>query len=145
MVEQFGRKLKGKCSVQKWNRVIRAMIDQIYTSNTFSMVTRDCLRAWLNFISFKLVKPRTRKLGQKSSWSNSIPEHSIDWINIIDKFWDQLYVNQALKRKKWWWNEGERLWGLKSGLKAKTGLGCIIGIQKGLKCRKRVARTCLKI
>jgi hypothetical protein len=47
-----------------------------------------------------------------------------------------------LKYKKWWRNEGERLWGLKSSLKAKTGLGCIIGIQQGLKCRKGMEIMC---
>jgi hypothetical protein len=43
------------------------------------------LRAWLNFKSFKLVRPRTRKSGPKVSWSNSIPEYYIDWINIVDQ------------------------------------------------------------
>jgi hypothetical protein len=50
-----------------------------------------------------------------------------------------------LKHKKWLRNGGERLWGLKSSLKAKTDLGCIIRIRQGLKCRKEVARTCLKL
>jgi hypothetical protein len=70
--------MKEKFLIQKLNRAIRVIIDQIDISNTFSMVTRDCLRVWLNFKSFKLVRPRTRKSGQKSSWSNSIPEHYID-------------------------------------------------------------------
>jgi hypothetical protein len=82
MVEWFGRNLKEKFLIQKWNRAIWAIIDQIDTSNTFSMVPRDCLRAWLNFKSFKLVIPRTHKSGPKLSWSNSISEHSIDWIKI---------------------------------------------------------------
>jgi hypothetical protein len=42
-------------------------------------------------------------------------------------------------------NEEEQLWGLKSDLKIKMGLGCIIEIRQGLKCRKEVTRTRLKL
>jgi hypothetical protein len=89
-LSSLGEKLKEKFSIQKWNRAIRAIIDQIDTSNTFSMVTKDCLRAWLNFKRFKLVRPRTHKSGPKSSWSNFITEHSIDWINIVDQFLESI-------------------------------------------------------
>jgi hypothetical protein len=42
-------------------------------------------------------------------------------------------------------NEEEQLWGLKSDLKIKMSLGCIIEIRQGLKYRKEVTRTRLKL
>jgi hypothetical protein len=78
LTKWFGRKLKEKFLIQKWNIAIRAVIDQIDNSNTFSIVSRDYLRILLNFKSFKLVRPRTHKSGPKPSCSNSISEYSID-------------------------------------------------------------------
>jgi hypothetical protein len=38
----------------------------------------------VEFQKLQMMRPQTHKSGPKPSCSNSIPEHSIDWINIIN-------------------------------------------------------------